>query len=172
MTNYIKYFSYAVVGVVSFLLGYFCYSYTHQTTSTTITTNNDHPTTAINSDTTVTVTPKTTEDDLIVENKYIAKVNGETLEVPIKTTTLNDSKEVTATVSSTIDLTPVVKKMADNEYKRNWEVSTGFGKTHDGDFYVPIGIQRNFNYNRAIEVSVGLSKDHIENIQVTHKWKF
>ena len=51
-------------------------------------------------------------------------------------------------------------------------MSTGLGRSHDGHFYVPIGLQRNYNYDRAIEVSVGVSKDHVENFQVVHKWKF
>lgn len=164
--SYIKYLIYAVALAVSFLLGYQCYSYTHPLNSATTNSSSDSAT-VITEDTTVTVAPKTDENDLVVEHKYIAKVNGETLEVP-KT----NIEKTTTTVSSTIDLTPVAHQIAEKEYKRNWELSVGLGKTHNGDFYVPIGIQRNFNYNRAVEVSIGVTHDHIENIQVSHKWKF
>ena len=109
----------------------------------------------------------------MVDNRYIAEINGQTFEIPKSpSVTHNDSKGLQTKVTSDIDMTPVVKKIADLEYKRNWEVSTGLGRSHDGHFYVPIGLQRNYNYDRAIEVSVGLSKDHVENFQVVHKWKF
>ena len=118
---------------------------------------------------TVTIKEKTavTDPDLVVNNRYVTRINGETIEIPKKTT-----KDTTTTVSNTVNLDPVVRKLADAEYKRNWEVSTGIGKSHDGDWYIPIGLQRNYNYDRALEVSVGVSKDHIENVQVVHKWKF
>lgn len=176
MTNLLKYLtSYVIVAVVSFLLGYCCYSYINN--SKDLATNNlplaTPSTNQIKEDTTVTVSSKTSKDDpdLIVQTKYTAKVNDKTVEVPVVEVTDN-SLGTTATVSSTIDLTSVAHQIAKTEYKRNWEVSAGLGKTRHGDFYVPIGIQRNYNTDRAIEVSVGLAKDHVENLQVTHKWKF
>lgn len=181
MTNYLttasKYLAttikYIVVAVVSFLLGYCCYLYINKP----LTTTNSGPkaesktkdTAVIRETNTVTIKEKTavTDPDLVVNNRYVTRINGETIEIPKKTT-----KDTTTTVSNTVNLDPVVRKLADAEYKRNWEVSTGIGKSHDGDWYIPIGLQRNYNYDRALEVSVGVSKDHIENVQVVHKWKF
>ena len=172
LTNYLTTtIKYIIVAVVSFLLGYGCYAYFHKTT----TTNSESKVESKTKDTevihethTVTVKEKQrdTDPDLVVNNRYTASIHGETMEIPVV-----PHKDQTK-VTTEIDMTPVVRKLADAEYKRNWEVSTGLGRSHDGHFYVPIGLQKNYNYNRAIEVSVGLSRDHIENFQVTHKWKF
>lgn len=172
LTNYLTTtIKYIIVAVVSFLLGYGCYAYFHKTT----TTNSESKVESKTKDTevihethTVTVKEKQrdTDPDLVVNNRYTASIHGEIMEIPVV-----PHKDQTK-VTTEIDMTPVVRKLADAEYKRNWEVSTGLGRSHDGHFYVPIGLQKNYNYDRAIEVSVGLSKDHIENFQVTHKWKF
>lgn len=173
LTNYLTTtIKYIIVAVVSFLLGYGCYAYFHKTTTTT--TNSESKVESKTKDTevihethTVTIKEKQrdTDPDLVVNNRYTASIQGETMEIPVV-----PHKDQTK-VTTEIDMTPVVRKLADAEYKRNWEVSTGLGRSHDGHFYVPIGLQKNYNYDRAIEVSVGLSKDHIENFQVTHKWK-
>ena len=172
LTNYLTTtIKYIIVAVVSFLLGYGCYAYFHKTT----TTNSESKVESKTKDTevihethTVTIQEKQrdTDPDLVVNNRYTASIHGETMEIPVV-----PHKDQTK-VTTEINMTPVVRKLADAEYKRNWEVSTGLGRSHDGHFYVPIGLQKNYNYDRAIEVSVGLSKDHIENFQVTHKWKF
>lgn len=166
---------YIIVAVVSFLLGYGCYAILH---STTTNSEMDLPTEANKepvevheiSRVTLKEKQKTSDPDLVVDNRYIAEINGQTFEIPKETK--KESKGLQTNITSDINMTPVVKKMADLEYKRNWEVSTGLGRSHDGHFYVPIGLQRNYNYDRAIEISVGLSKDHVENFQVVHKWKF
>lgn len=179
LTNYLTTtIKYIIVAVVSFLLGYGCYAYFNTTTTTT---NSESKVESKSKDTevihethTVTIKEKQrdTDPDLVVNNRYTASIQGETLEIPVV-----PHKDQTK-VTTEINMTPVVRKLADAEYKRNWEVSTGLGRSHDGHFYVPIGLQKNYNYNRAIEVSVGLSKargsskGHIENFQVTHKWKF
>lgn len=177
---------YIIVAVVSFLLGYGCYAILH---STTTNSPEDVPTEANRepvevheiSRVTLKEKQKTSDPDLVVDNRYIAEINGQTFEIPKRSGQISlrnskdskgDSLGLQTKVTSDINMTPVVKKMADLEYKRNWEVSTGLGRSHDGHFYVPIGLQRNYNYDRAIEVSIGLSKDHVENFQVVHKWKF
>lgn len=169
---------YIIVAVVSFLLGYGCYAILHTTTTNS---PEDVPTEANKepvevheiSRVTLKEKQKTSDPDLVVDNRYIAEINGQTFEIPKRpSVTHKDSKGLQTNITSDINMTPVVKKMADLEYKRNWEVSTGLGRSHDGHFYVPIGLQRNYNYDRAIEVSIGLSKDHVENFQVVHKWKF
>ena len=178
-------FKYIIVAVVSFLLGYGCYAILHSTTTTTPITNSemDLPTAKPNkepvevheiSKVTLKEKQKTSDPDLVVDNRYIAEINGQTFEIPKESQKVSKEtpKGLQTKVTSDINMTPVVRKMADLEYKRNWEVSTGLGRSHDGHFYVPIGLQRNYNYDRAIEVSIGLSKDHVENFQVVHKWKF
>lgn len=183
LTSYLaNYLKYIIVAVVSFLLGYSCYAIFH---SPTTNSEMDVPTEAnkepveIHEISRVTLKEKQKESDpdLVVDNRYIAEINGQTFEIPKRTGQVSernpkDSKGLQTKVTSDINMTPVVRKWADLEYKRNWEVSTGLGRSHDGHFYVPIGLQRNYNYDRAIEVSIGLSKDHVENFQVVHKWKF
>lgn len=178
------YFKYIIVAVVSFLLGYGCYAIFHSpTTDSTLDT-----TTAANKEpvevheisrVTLKEKQKESDPDLVVDNRYIAEIHGQTFEIPKTARSSStpkgagkDSKGTTTEITSDINMTPIVRKWADLEYKRNWEVSAGLGRSHDGHFYVPIGLQRNYNYDRAIEVSVGISKDHVENFQVVHKWKF
>ena len=179
---------YIIVAVVSFLLGYGCYAILHSTTTDSSSkvessAKDSVGTEVLHETNLVTLKEKqrNTDPDLVVNNRYIAEINGQTFEIPKRSgqVSLRNSKDskqdslgLQTKVTSDINMTPVVKKMADLEYKRNWEVSTGLGRSHDGHFYVPIGLQRNYNYDRAIEVSVGVSKDHIENLQVVHKWKF
>lgn len=179
ITNYLStILKYIIVAVVSFLLGYGCYAILHTTTTEskveTTTEANKEPV-EIHEISRVTLKEKQKESDpdLVVDNRYIAEVNGQTYEIPkISGVVQKGSLGLQTKVTSDINMTPIVRKMADLEYKRNWEVSAGLGRSHDGHFYVPIGIQRNYNYDRAIEVSVGLSKDHVENFHVIHKWKF
>ena len=173
---------YIIVAVVSFLLGYGCYAIFNSTATTTnseskveSSTKDSKDTAVIHETNHITLKEKQrdTDPDLVVNNRYIAEIHGQTFEIPKSPSVTHEgSKGLQTTITSDINMTPVVRKMADLEYKRNWEVSTGIGRSHDGHFYVPIGIQRNYNYDRAIEVSIGLSKDHVENIQVVHKWKF
>ena len=192
ITSYLaNYTKYIIVAVVSFLLGYGCYAIFHTPTTdstldtTTEVNKNDRESSnpvEIHEISRVTLKEKqkTSDPDLVVDNRYIAEIHGQTFEIPKTTGAVskdskgypNGSKGLQTNITSDINMTPVVRKWADLEYKRNWEVSTGLGRSHDGHFYVPIGLQRNYNYDRAIEVSVGVSKDHVENFQVVHKWKF
>lgn len=181
ITKLTVYFKYIIVAVVSFLLGYGCYAIFHNPTTTTTNSEPDTTTEANKepvevheiSRVTLKEKQKTSDPDLVVDNRYIAEIHGQTFEIPKSpSVTHSDSKGLQTNIISDINMTPVVRKWADLEYKRNWEVSTGLGRSHDGHLYVPIGLQRNYNYDRAIEVSVGISKDHVENFQVTHKWKF
>lgn len=179
ITSYLaNYTKYIIVAVVSFLLGYGCYAILHSTTTdstleTTTEANKEPVEVHEISRVTLKEKQKESDPDLVVDNRYIAEIHGQTFEIPKSpSVTHKDYKGLQTNITSDINMTPVVKKLADLEYKRNWEVSTGLGRSHDGHFYVPIGLQRNYNYDRAIEVSVGVSKDHIENFQVVHKWKF
>lgn len=192
ITSYLaNYTKYIIVAVVSFLLGYGCYAIFHTpTTDSTLDTTTEENKNDRESSNPVEIheisrvtlkeKQKTSDPDLVVDNRYIAEIHGQTFEIPKTTGAVskdskgypNGSKGLQTNITSDINMTPVVRKWADLEYKRNWEVSTGLGRSHDGHFYVPIGLQRNYNYDRAIEVSVGVSKDHVENFQVVHKWKF
>ena len=192
ITSYLaNYTKYIIVAVVSFLLGYGCYAIFHTpTTDSTLDTTTEENKNDRESSNPVEIheisrvtlkeKQKTSDPDLVVDNRYIAEINGQTFEIPKTTGAVskdskgypNGSKGLQTNITSDINMTPVVRKWADLEYKRNWEVSTGLGRSHDGHLYVPIGLQRNYNYDRAIEVSVGVSKDHVENFQVVHKWKF
>lgn len=192
LTSYLaNYLKYIIVAVVSFLLGYGCYAILHNPLSSIgsttdsvsdVTTEAHEEPVEVHEISRVTLKEKqkTSDPDLVVDNRYIAEIHGQTFEIPKSHLVThkdskgyqNGSKGTTMEITSDINMTPVVRKWADLEYKRNWEVSTGLGRSHDGHFYVPIGLQRNYNYDRAIEVSVGVSKDHVENFQVVHKWKF
>lgn len=175
MTKLLTIFTYIVVAITSFLLGYNYYPYYHKSNTTkSNTTNQDNKLTMDNS-TTVSAHEKETldEPDLVLDNIYTAKVNGETVTVPvIHKTPDNPSKGTTAVVKNELDLTPVIHKVAESEYKRNWEVGMGLGVSHDGDLYAPVSLQRNYNFDRALEVQIGFGKDRIENTQVVYKWKF
>ena len=184
ITSYLaNYTKYIIVAVVSFLLGYGCYAIFHSpTTDSTLETTTEVHENARESSKPVEIheisrvtlkeKQKESDPDLVVDNRYIAEIHGQTFEIPKSPSVTHDgSKGLQTNITSDINMTPVVRKWADLEYKRNWEVSTGLGRSHDGHFYVPIGLQRNYNYDRAIEVSVGVSKDHVENFQVVHKWK-
>lgn len=185
ITTIIKYLKYIIVAVVSFLLGYGCYAILHSTTTDSSSkvessAKDSIGTEVLHETNHVTLKEKQamTDPDLVVDNRYIAEINGQIFEIPKRSGQVSERNPkdsnvgLQTKVTSDIDMTPVVRKMADLEYKRNWEVSAGLGRSHDGHFYAPIGIQRNYNYDRAFEISVGLSKDHVENIQVLHKWKF
>lgn len=134
--------------------------------------NNNHLPQSKNKDITVTDTTTTTltdktkpsDPDVIVNHDYTVRVNDDIIKIP--------SNKV-ATTTITTDLTPVVKTLAEHEYKKNWEVGLGVGVLKDGTFYVPIAIQRNYNFDRAVELQVGLKRDgSVSNVSLVHKWKF
>ena len=83
------------------------------------------------------------------------------------------------------DRTAVVKN--DNEYKvdvlkinldKSWELSTGVG-SHQGDVYLPIGLQRNYAPNKAVAAEVHLVPEELargkiktSGWEVGHVWRF
>lgn len=72
-----------------------------------------------------------------------------------------------------LDLTPVIKEMASERYKRNWEVGAGVGYNKERHaVYYPIAVQRNFSYDRAIEAIVGVDKHGVQNVSIVYKVKF
>lgn len=167
MINLITTILILITSILSFFGGYYCYPIINPNKDNTKdNTTNNLPNKPIITETTTTILKKKDtpeEPDVSIKNNYTVEIDGDKIEIP---------KNHTGQMSHDVDLTPVIKQLADAEYKKNWEVGTGLGRSHDGDFYVPFSLQRNYNYDKALEVQIGLTKDHIENIQVTHKWKF
>lgn len=128
------------------------------------------------------VTPKEDNNapDLILNNHYSAVINGKTLEVPIVNKNIKESLEtppnsaagtITATttkVEQTLDLTPLLK---DYEPKKAWEVGIGVGCLGN-KVYVPIDIQRNFSYNKALEFQLNVRDKKIDGVQASYKIRF
>ena len=119
--------------------------------------------TTLTTQSTVSLTSKVTSSspDLVVENRYIAKVNGKTYEVPAKTT------EDTLEVTQTVDVSPLVEALSPN-----WSVGIGLGY-HD-DVYIPLSIQRDYTPYKALrfEMHIDKSMNHIEGYKIQHVWKF
>lgn len=117
------------------------------------------------SETNLEVTPKDTKSDpdLIVETRYVAKINGQTVTAPV-TTRIDES---TAKVTTEIDVTPLVKQMAPK-----WELGVGVGY-HKDDLYIPVSIQRNYKLNKAVVLELHLDpSDNMRpnGVEVQHKW--
>ena len=127
--------------------------------------NTDVPNTqtTLTTQSTVSLTSKVTSSspDLVVSNRYIAKVNGKTYEVPAKTT------EDTVEVTQTVDVSPLVEALSPN-----WSVGIGLGY-HD-DVYIPLSIQRDYTPYKALrfEMHIDKSMNHIEGYEIQHVWKF
>lgn len=136
--------------------------------------------------TSLQVVPKTSknDNDLEVTQHYKANINGTTVEVPVvpKEITQDGTKAV---VTQEVDMTKVInsaltieREKVKQEYKKNWEVSTGIG-SHEGDVYVPIELQRNYAPDKAISAEIHLDandlvkgKVKVDGWEVKHTWKF
>lgn len=121
------------------------------------------------------------EDDLVVSQTYVANINGEEVKVPIvpkksngtagKPASTNSTlgtetqQGIKATVSQTIDLTPVLCRL-----KPNWELGVGYSNVNNSS-YIPFSIQRNYNERCAVEFTVFVNKDgKTDGAMVQHKW--
>ncbi|WP_293662938.1 hypothetical protein [uncultured Phascolarctobacterium sp.] len=134
------------------------------------------PTNTISSTANLKVTPKetTAAPDLIVEQKYIATINQKKVEVPIydKTTPASASTAYatpyTATLQQEIDVTPLVNHMVPK-----WEIGIGIGR-HKSNTYIPVAVQRNYTYNKAVQMELHIDpSDHkISGVEIQHKWRF
>lgn len=130
----------------------------------------------------LSVVPKTNSDsdDLVVEHHYKATIDGEVVNIPIKTIDSGDSSPsgqlsgdsgsgVTAHYKQELDLTPL---LSDYEHKTNWEVGIGIG-SHSGDVYYPVSVQRNLSHDRAVEGVVHISDSgKVDGGEVLYKHKF
>lgn len=60
-----------------------------------------------------------------------------------------------------------------NNNYRNWEWSAGYGQ-QNGEGYIPIGLQRNYSKDKAVETEVHLDPGKLKNItgwELKHVWK-
>ena len=116
------------------------------------------------------------EEDLVLSNKYVAVINGEKVSVPIVKRTAgtinqpggsaNDAPQgVKATVEQTVDLTPVLSKL-----RPSWELGAGVSYVNERA-YVPVSIQRNYQADKALELTVLVDTDgKAKGAMVQHKW--
>lgn len=131
----------------------------------------------------LSVVPKTipSDSDLVIEHHYKATIDGEVVNVPIRTVSNPNSNPVSVSNPDTanslgssvsfkqeLDLTPL---LSDYEHKKNWEVGAGVG-CHDGDVYFPVSVQRNFSRG-AVEGVVHLSDSgSVNGGEVLYKHRF
>ena len=119
---------------------------------------------------TLSVTKKTTESepDLIVSNKYVAKIDGKLVEAPMKpNVSYKDKNNTTATVSTTIDVTPLVKQMTPK-----WEAGVGVGYV-DKDVLPCMTLQRNYKHDKAVEAVIQIdTSGNFKGASLVHKWRF
>ena len=118
---------------------------------------------------TLSVTKKTTESepDLIVSNKYVAKIDGKIVEAPIKDVSYKDKNSTTTTVSTTIDVTPLVKQMTPK-----WEAGVGIGYV-DNDVLPCMTLQRNYKHDKAVEAVIQIdTSGNLKGASLVHKWRF
>lgn len=127
------------------------------------------------------VTEKTSEDDpdLRVSQTYKAIINNQEIEVPVSASTTSkttaSSSAATGTPGNTaslrqeIDVTPIVRQLVPD-----WELGVGIGKQKDGDVYIPVSIQRNYETHKGLQVELHVDpKDQkIDGIEIQHKWRF
>ncbi|MDO4921406.1 MAG: hypothetical protein Q4E64_06245 [Phascolarctobacterium sp.] len=124
-----------------------------------------------NTETVLSVTPKTSESDpdVVVENSYVAVVNGEKIAAPVETS----KDDTTATIKTTVDLTPLVKQMTPK-----WEVGIGVSYNRDTDIsdkkILPcVSVQRNYKHDKAVEVIINAdTHGNVKGGSVLHKWLF
>lgn len=120
--------------------------------------------------------PRTSTSDANVElnQKYTAKVNGQTVSIPV--TTLPAPNGIKGIITQEVDMTPVVDKAVKDgvaKAKVNWELGTGLG-IHNGDLYIPLEIQRNYKKDKAvvIEIHKDLQGSKVSGGELKHKWLF
>ena len=136
----------------------------HQPETPKITTSKPTVTTK----STLSVTPKSTksEPDLIVSNKYVAKIDGKLVEAPI-IKDVSNTEGNTAHVSTTIDVTPLVNKMTPK-----WEAGVGVGYV-DNDVLPCMTLQRNYKHDKAVEAVIQIdTSGNFKGASLVHKWRF
>lgn len=169
--------------IISFYCGYLYNGYLHNKENVVYTTPDDdddddtkEDVPPFSDETTVTIKDKETPEDpdVIVDNKYIAKIDGVTYEIPKVQNGSGKVTDKTVQVTNKIDMTPVVDKLGEVKYDRNWSIGVGMGLNRtDDSVYVPVSIERHFNYDRSVEGVFGIDKDgHVENVALLYKVHF
>ena len=125
----------------------------------------------VTSTTTLETSPKTTpaDPDVIIQSSYVAVVNGEKIEAPLKAISKDDT---TATIKTTVDLTPLVSKMTPR-----WEAGVGLSYYDDGDTNKKVkpcaSLQRNYKNDKAVEMIIHMdTHGNVKGGSVLHKWLF
>lgn len=119
-------------------------------------------------ETSVSVAPKvsTAAADLVVKNGYVADINGERVEAPMVSS--KDNSGTQATVTNTIDITPLVNQMTPK-----WEAGVGLEYNYNDKKVLPcMSLQRNYRNDRAVEIVVTVDNKNIERGMLLHKWMF
>lgn len=170
---------YVVIILFIIVLTYGIYKWIHKEEP-----HKDKPLNTIDSVSSLTVTPKKddNDNDLLITHTYKATIDGEVVNIPIRTVPNTVSNSVpdsvypsdslysgnTVSYKQELDLTPLVK---DYEKKKNWEIGTGIG-VHDNDVYIPISLQRNFSKDKALECIVQVEDKGITGGEVLYKKRF
>ena len=111
------------------------------------------------------------DEDLVLSGEKVSvpivKRTAGTIYQPDSTSgSANDAPPgVKATVEQTIDLTPVLSKL-----RPSWELGAGVSYMNERA-YVPISIQRNYQADKALELTVLVDTDgKAKGAMVQHKW--
>jgi hypothetical protein len=171
--------------ILSFILGvllgalWITHNNTHSGITNTQTTASGSSVPSISTQTGLSVTPKDSPEapDLAVNQKYVATLNNKKVEVPItnvqaqgNTTSASPTSATpyTATVQQEVDITPLVNLMVPR-----WELGVGLGR-HEGDTYIPVSVQRNYTYKKAIQIELHIDprNQKVSGVEIQHKWRF
>ncbi len=120
----------------------------------------------------ISVVPKVkpSDPDLKVQQKYVAKINDKTVEIPLskpKETLSADGQ--TVVVSQTVDMTAAVKPILPR-----WSVGVGIGKDRN-ETYIPFSITRHYKpLKRSLQFTLkySIDKGKISGGEVQHLWNF
>lgn len=164
----------SLCSLVSIMLGVcigYKYNPVRRTESTPVHTQNTTSPSTVTLTTSLSTSPKTSkaDPDVIVDNSYVAVVNGEKIEAPVQTT----KDDTTATIKTTVDLTPLVKQMTPK-----WEVGIGVSYRDDADDndkkVLPcVSVQRNYKHDKAVEMLLDVDlHGNVKGGSVLHKWLF
>lgn len=121
----------------------------------------------------VSVAPKVkpSDPDLVVKQKYIAKINDKIIEVPLSKPkeTKDPSTGQTAVVSQTLDVTSAVKPIIPR-----WSIGVGIGRYHS-ETYIPISVSRHYKpLKRSLQFTLkySIDKRKITGGEIQHLWSF
>lgn len=167
--NKLKNDKHFIVLIILLLISLFKLWYTHKDTSETTTKVVHQENTSIpqiNTTTVLTATPKATHNspDLVVSTKYKAEINGQIIEVPLKS-----SKETnTYILRQTVDVSDFIKDQIPT-----WSVGIGVGY-RGNEVYYPLSVERSLDLNKAVRFEVHLDKTlrHSEGVEVHYVYRF